>query len=229
MGPQLDDLREAHVGRRLPLDYPAWLEATSDPSLMADRAVGEGCHSRVILPVETAKLVPLRHFEVAVLNLGGRPGIKNGHAILDEIRLVDDRKALGEIGVLGQDAVAVADREHRRNQLDLGPGRGGLYLLNIAEVKVRHAVEDLKLVVGEQDARVACVARPLDQGDQFVNRSIDLKVEAAINPSIDVGRGSRAELGCVGRATKQGDKSEQNPHWNDLRMSGWIDYVHVAS
>ena len=85
--------------------------------------------------------------------LGSRPGIKNGHPILDEIGLVNDRHALRKIGILRQNAIAVADRENRRNQLDLGPGRGGFHFLHVAEVKVWHAVEDLKLVVGEQNAQ----------------------------------------------------------------------------
>ena len=61
-------------------------------------------------------------------------------------------------------AVAVADREDRRDQLDPGPGRGRLHPLDVAEVEVGDPVEDLELVVGDQDRRVAVAASPARSG-----------------------------------------------------------------
>ena len=76
LGPQLDGLSQANVGRRLSVDDLARLESAGDESLMADRAVGERRDPRVILPVEACELVAVRGLEAAVLDLGRRPGIR---------------------------------------------------------------------------------------------------------------------------------------------------------
>ena len=75
--------------------------------------------------------------------------------------------------------------------------------LDVAEVKVGDAVEDLELVVGEHDAGIAGSARPLDERDQIVGRPIDLKVGAAIDPALAVGRRSR-RLGRRGTRRPRG-------------------------
>ena len=83
----------------------------------------------------------------------------------------------------GEVAVAVADREDGRDQLDVGPGRGGLDPLGIAEIGVDDAVEDLELVVGESAPRYIRPASPADQVDHLVGRLIDLEIGRCNRPN----------------------------------------------
>ena len=153
---------------------------------MKDRAVDEHRHAGIVLEPEGSELVAARFFEVAVLDLRRRVRNKHGCSGLLDIGLIDDRQALGEVGVVGQVAVAVADREDGRDQLELGLGRGGLDLFDVAEIVVGDAIEDLKLVVGEQNAGVSGAACPAEQRLQVVDGLVDLKVDAAIEPAIGI-------------------------------------------
>jgi hypothetical protein len=48
--------------------------------------------------------------------------------------LVEYQEALGENEIMRPDSVAVGDRKDRWNQLDLGPGGGGLHLCGTGDV-----------------------------------------------------------------------------------------------
>ena len=108
-------------------------------------------------------------------------------AALDEIRLVDDRQALGQVGVVREMPVAVADREDRRHQLEPGRRGGRLDFLDVSKVIVRHAVKDLQLVVGVQDPRVSAPFGPIEKRSELAHRPVDLQVRAAIKPALGIG------------------------------------------
>ena len=192
----------------------AGLEPAADVPLMKHRAVGERRDSGVVLERETGKLIPLGQFEIAVLDLDRRPRVEHRHSLRDNKRLVDDRQALGEIGVLGEQTIAVADRENRGDQLELGLGRGGFHAFHVAKVEIGHSVKHLELVVGEYNARVAAAARSLEKCRQVVHRPIDLKVEATVEPALAVRRIERAEVGRTARSADRGEKCERNQDSN---------------
>ena len=188
------------------------LETAGDAAAVHDRAIGERAGAWVVLEREVEELVAAGFFEPSVANLDDwassrarpraaryataprrilevAPLLRAGSArALDEIRLVDDRKPFSQVGVVRQMAVAVSDREDRRHQLEAGCGGGRLDLFDVPEVIVRHPVQDLKLVVGEQDPGVSAALGPIEKRPEVVDRAVDLQVEAAIEPALGIGR-----------------------------------------
>ena len=94
-----------------------------------------------------------------------------GDAVADHMGDAAGQDPFGEVRVVGEDAVAVADREDRRDDLEARAGRGRLHPVGVPEVALVHPVEDLELVVGQHDRRVAALRGPLEQREAGDRRS----------------------------------------------------------
>jgi hypothetical protein len=181
---------------------------------MKHGAIRERTCAWVVLKPEAGELVAgFDLFEAAVAQPGHRPGIddrleasapgRDGlifsclgvNPTLDNVRLIDDRKALGEIGIRGEEAVAIPDRENRWNELETDACGRSFDLLDIPKITVGYPVKDLELIIGKQNAGIAAALGAVEKRDQVVGRAVDLEIEAAIEPAVGVRRGCRLGLG----------------------------------
>lgn len=110
--------------------------------------VGNGGSARVVLERETRELVRIGLLESAVADLHFGQRLEHGDAIVDFVGDVACQNPFGEVRITGREnAVAVADGEDGRNNLQPRPGRGGFHSPGVAEIAIVHAVENLELVV----------------------------------------------------------------------------------
>ena len=205
-------LHQADVRRLALRIFHSRLEPAGDAPAVDDRPVRMRRHSRVILEGKPRETVAPNLLQVAVEKMSRAACVEDGleapwtamslwiasvdrlggdsfRQLRHDIGLVDDGQPLGQVGVVREVAVAIADREDGGYQLDPGPGCRRLHLLDVSEVEVRDAIQNLELVVGDEHRRVTVLLRPIDQGDHVLDRLVDLQVGAAIDPPLGVARG----------------------------------------
>jgi hypothetical protein len=117
-----------------------------------------------------------------------------------------DRKPFGQVRVVPQHAVRVADVEERRDELDLEVGGDLLGPLEVLEVPLVHVAELGHLGVGHEDLGVAGLggAGPelLRRVDVLVHQEVDLVVE------VELGLGG-AVLGAGGNREQRHEQPGQ--------------------
>ena len=147
--------------------------------------------ARVVLEGEGGEPAGAGLLEAAVADLGLGKRNDQGGPVADHMRDPAGLDSLREVRVVGEDAVAVTDREDSRDDLETSAARGRLHPAGVAEIVLVHAVEDLELVVGQHDSRVPALRGSIEQGEQAIDIRIDEQVGAAVDPPL-------GELGTFG-------------------------------
>ena len=108
-----------------------------------------------------------------------------------------DRQSLGQIGVVPEQAVRPADREHDGHKLELQLLRKPLHPVHVAEVDLLHAAElaePRELRVGQHHVRVAGCRRPPPDLFQLRHIRVDLQVDGIVKPQFTRYEVSRPHL-----------------------------------
>ena len=97
------------------------------PAVVRHLVVGDGVGPGPVLKSKAAELVPVRVFEITVGHDGFGRRVERRLAAVDDERRPLDADPFGQVRVVGEQPVAVPDREHGRDDLHAGRRRGLLH------------------------------------------------------------------------------------------------------
>lgn len=139
---------------------------------------GVGDHV-VILPRPELEIA-----HVAALELHRRIGLRTPHAAAHDEERVLHRQRLGEIWIVPQHRLRIADVKQRRHDRDLQFRRDPLHALDIGEIARNHIAQLRKFRVREEEAIVARLSRTPHEHLDLVGVFVHLQIGLEINPAV---------------------------------------------
>ena len=110
----------------------------------------------------------------------------------------------GEVGIMIQEAIGIADGEQSRDHLKVRLFGDALDPLHVPEIVRIHLIQNIQLVVGEQDVSVPSLGGALKEGLGGVDVLVDHEILGAVDPLFASGG-----LGVTGGSREQQQKGRE--------------------
>ena len=156
----------------------------------------------VILPAPELEIA-----HVAALELHRRIGLRSRHAAAHDEQRVLHRQRLGEIRIVPQHRLRIADVKQRRHDGDFQFRRDPLHALDIGKIARNHIAQLREFRVGEEEAVVARLRRAPHERLDLLGVLVHLQIGLEINPAVRQlhRRRARGEQQC------EREESKENP------------------